>query len=395
MIKKLPVFILLIVFMLTSCDEDNSTSLNETIHVNLNEAKKGLKLSAIIGDPKFILLNDPQENPLVSPYQFQFKNNKIYVRDLDYDNIHIYSESGQFIRAIFSSGEGPQEFRQINDFFVTENEIIIQDTFLRKIIVFDQEGNFLLERKHLINNSRLAVSETKFLYYMANDPEFDHNNYLVEERGEIISKFLQIEPELENSGKFLLPNSFVPTGKNRFLFYRPYTYQINFLDLTRNKLGSSISFDFGQAQLSASQHRMPSNFKNQLIQEKNLVSQFISVLPTTNGIIISFLRGNSERFYLYLDLEAKSTLLISEPENDLIPIKLNSPWTSDGDRIYFFLNSIDFYNQYVEGFTGENVSLAEGNIHHFFQMNKGQLVEDRSMLISFKVKENIMDLAKH
>ncbi|KPQ13796.1 MAG: hypothetical protein HLUCCX10_11995 [Algoriphagus marincola HL-49] len=383
---KLFISILFFCLIFSSCDRDQE-SHSEVIQINLNDAKKSVALSSFLKNPNFILLKDSEQIPLVSPYQFQFKNNKIFVRDLDYNNIHIYSRNGEFLEAILSSGEGPKEFIQINDFFVTENEVIIQDTYLRKIIKFDHGGNFLSERPHLINNSRFAFSADKFLYYMANDPEFDGKNYIIEKDEKITAKLLQIEPELENSGKFLQSNSFLELGENQFLLYRPYTYQINYLDLESNKLKQSISFDFGEAQLTPSQHRMSTNLKNQLVSERNLVAQFISVLPTTNGTIISFLRGNKQRFYLHLSPNQNLHSLISEPENDMIPITLNSPWTTDGERIYYILNSIDFYNQYAKHFAEQNVSIEDGNIHDFFQKNKNQLIEDRTLLISFQVKD--------
>ena len=394
--NRLAVFSMLVFgLVFCSCQSDKVQGQSETIQVDLNNALTGLKLSSFLEEPDFILLKDPPETLLVTPYQFQFKNNKIFVRDLDYNNIHVYSKNGEFLNAILSSGEGPQEFIQINDFFVTEDQVIIQDTFLRKIIVFDHEGNFTSERKHLINNSRFAFSADKFVYYMANDPEFDGRNFLIEEDGEISARLQPIETELEGSGKFLLANSFVPLGGERFLFYRPYTYQMNYLDLKMGRIEKSISFDFGEAQLTPAQHVMSIVQRNKLLTERNLVPNFTSVLPTSNGTLISFFRGFQKRYYLHLSQDQKSTVLISEPENDLFPITLNFPWTTDGSRIYYFLKSIDFYNQYAAGFSGKKVSIEAGNIHDFFQKNKELLIEDRTLLISFKVKDTIQELRKN
>jgi len=384
-----PLLLLLAIFF-NACNNEEPFSKEEFIPIDLNSAKTKAPLSTLLSNPQFILLKDKTEIPLASPYQFQFKNRKLFVRDLDFNNIHIYSDDGNFLGGIFSSGEGPEEFNQINDFFVTEDQIVIQDTFLRKILVFDHQGNFLSERKHLINNSRLAFSKGKFLYYMANDPEFDGMNFLIEKNGIITSKFHPIEPDLAYSGKFLQSNSFIPLGDDRYLFYRAYTYQLNYLDISREKLEKSITFDFGDAQLTATQHQLNSNAKNQLIAERNMVSQFISVLPTSNGTMISFLRGNQDRYYLYLGLDRKSTQLFLDPENDFFPIKLNSPWTTDGNRIYFVLSSFDFFTQYSEAFSGKKVSIIDGNIHDFFRRKKDLLREDYRILISFQIKDDIL-----
>lgn len=375
-------------FSTIACVEQKSTQVTAHITVDLNDAIEYNKLSDIFQNPKYTLLKESEENPLVSPYQFQFVKNKIFVRDIDYQNIQIFSSEGEYLHGIYSSGEGPGEFSNINDFFVTNDKIFIQDTNLKKILQFDHQGKFISEKQHLLNNSNFAFSEGKFLFYMANDPEIEGFNYvfLNDEKETGLQK---IEPELENIGKYLQANSFISLGNSIFLFYRPYTFMINILDSHNEEVDKTFLFDFGNSQLTASNHFLSSNDKNRLITSQNLVSQFISVLPIDNFLVLSFLRGNKDRYLLIFNQMTQKTSLHVDLENDLSPASLGSPWTTDGNRIYFVIKSIDFFYDYIQKFSGQNVEIKPGNVHEFFQKNQEKLKDDQTVLVSLELKENI------
>ncbi|WP_144607049.1 6-bladed beta-propeller, partial [Algoriphagus algorifonticola] len=356
-------FILL--FFTIACVEEKSKEIITPINIDLSNPIENSKLSDIFQNPKYTLLKESEENPLVSPYQFQFMKNKIFVRDIDYQNIQIFSSEGEYLDGIYSSGEGPGEFSNINDFFVSDDKIIIQDTNLKKILQFDHEGQFLSEKQHLLNNSNFAFSENKFLFYMSNDPEIEGFNYIFS-NDEKETRLLKIEPELENIGKYLQANSFISLGNSNFLFYRPYTFMVNILDSKNEELNKTFLFDFGNFQLKANNHFLSSNDKNRLITSQNLVSQFISVLPIDNFLVISFLRGNKDRYLLIFNQTTQKTSLHVDLENDLSPASLGSPWTTDGNRVYFIIQSIDFFNDYIQKFSGQNVEIKPGNVHEFF-----------------------------
>lgn len=65
------------------------------------------------------------------------------------------------------------------------------------------------------------------------------------------------------------------------------------------------------------------------------------------------------------------------------------PWTSTNDKILILVNSINFYNNYVETFSGKKITLEPNNVHGFFEANKEKLREDKTVLVLLKVRNQI------
>jgi hypothetical protein len=50
---------------------------------------------------------------------------------------------------------------------------------------------------------------------------------------------------------------------------------------------------------------------------------------------------------------------------------------------------VDFYNDYLAKFSGQQVSVKEGNVHEFFQNHQEKLKDDQTVLVSLTLRKDL------
>lgn len=125
-------FALMVLIACFSCSQRKMQKEGKTvIKVSLDNSTRG-KFSDKFESIEYILLNAPDSTPLVGAYNFHFTDELIYVRDMSLNNVMVFDQKGNLNRTLSSTGKGPGEFFQIDEFQVTDNQLYVQDTFYTK-----------------------------------------------------------------------------------------------------------------------------------------------------------------------------------------------------------------------------------------------------------------------
>ena len=162
--KRLVVLITLIVSV--SCNQQEiGEDGKKVIGISLDNSNRG-KLSDKFKSIEYVLLNAPDSSPLVGAYNFHFTDELIYVRDMSLNNVMVFDHKGNLKKTIASTGRGPGEFFQIDEFQVTDNQIFVQDTYLHKNLIFDLDGNFISESRNELNNVSFYHHKDYSLYFL-------------------------------------------------------------------------------------------------------------------------------------------------------------------------------------------------------------------------------------
>ena len=155
------------VLFLFSCNRSSFTA-ETIIDIKVNSSR--FELCDLIDDFIVVDLEVTEESLLGRIERVIIFNDKIYVHDPLSHSIFIFDyPSGEYIFKISARGRGPGEYLRISSFNVnSENKIEILDASSKKILRFDENGNFI---------------ESKYMQFSANDFK-----YFNEERNIIFTK---------------------------------------------------------------------------------------------------------------------------------------------------------------------------------------------------------------
>lgn len=85
----------------------------------------------------------------------------VYVSEFHGSRISEFNHNGKFIKYIGAIGQGPGEFRDISDWFVTSNDdIVVLDVINKRITIFNVEGKTLATK-----NYGKTISPVRLFYY--------------------------------------------------------------------------------------------------------------------------------------------------------------------------------------------------------------------------------------
>jgi hypothetical protein len=368
-----------------SCAPKDELSMPQIISINPEE-NVDLKMSLPFKEVEYLLLKDNEEDRLVQPFKTHFHDEKIYIQDQAMNSLLVFDKEGTLIQSIKGEGKGPGEFFQMDDFQIKENSIFIQDTYLKKILEFNLDGEFVSEEKNLYHNTNFFKGNDFTLYFLAHNPDFGGFNF-VKEAGGKKTGYLDIKEELENSIRTYMINGFTAYPGSEEIFYPiPHSYEVAVFDNKGNYI-RSLEFNFGAYGVKPNDRKEHVSLINKKIDENNLVAAVRSVFPFESQLFLSFRQGKKGSTFLFLDKELNVQYQAKSFINDIDGMKIRTiPWTFSKDRVVFRVRSMDFYNDYLQSFANQKVNITQNNVHGFFQKNKEQLKDDNMILVSFILK---------
>lgn len=106
----------------------------------------------------------PHDIFLTKIKEVQFAGDYFFVTIQGANPLLVFNKDGQFLRKIGSVGQGPEEFSEITSYTIAaeSRRVFIYDQWLAKILVFDFEGDFKMERSDII--SRYIFFHNDILY---------------------------------------------------------------------------------------------------------------------------------------------------------------------------------------------------------------------------------------
>ncbi|RZS94584.1 6-bladed beta-propeller [Cecembia calidifontis] len=384
--KKALLFIIVIVAMLMGCKQ-NKTGIHEEVrNIDLDISYKG-KLSKFYDDIDYFLIKSSPNFPLINPYKTIVTDAHFLFLDIFQNFIFIYNKNGEISAIIKDLGEGPDQFRSIDDFQVKEESIWIKDAIGRKTLVYDFAGNLLDVKKNDLLLSDIFIGNGFELYYSHNDPEFDGR--IIKNKNGKYEAYVSMETWMQKTLIKSLTGfiSHPRTGTVSYLL--PMSYQLVEFD-PNGDLENMYRFDFGQYTFKPEQRELLTDFeeRSRFLQSTSIVDNIFSIHPFGDGYMMYVMQQSGEKHFIWLDENKEPIAQYRELENDIDGLLLNiPPWTYSSTGTYFLFYPGKFLEAY-------NSSLIKGqivqnsNLQNFVEKNMGELKDENFVLVRLSHGKN-------
>lgn len=345
-----------------------------------------------------MLLDMGENEVLIRPYRIDFTGNKIIVEDRDLSNIHIFEKNGKLQHSIKSSyGEGPGEIKQVDYMEVKEDSIYIYDLPLAKTLIFNLEGKFIEERKEKGQFEAFHNFELERVKFLGLKTNPDQKIFVRESlsTGDTTTHY-KFPVAYDWMGVGTKDGFVQDGGSNNVFFNIPYSYEIVEFD-KKGKIINTIEFDLGKFGLTHKDRFKQAEARNlnAYLRENSLINNVSSFFPMKNYFFVymtQFMPNEKLSYhFLLFDREFNLKHQTVNPKNDFDGMIMGVPWTYHEDKIYVILNSVSFYNRYIELYAGQKISVTPGSIHEFFQNNLEKLKDDQTVLVSLTLRDDLLN----
>ncbi|MCH6234166.1 6-bladed beta-propeller [Cognataquiflexum rubidum] len=390
--NKAIIFILLtflLIPIVISC-ESKTKGDAKIIKVDVDAAKKG-KISDHFESIEYILLDYPDSLPIVGPYKMILTDDRILVESRETAAVFFFDRKGNLQNVIRDYGDGPGQFRLIDDMFLEGHLLRIHSTYLKKYMIFSLKGKLIEEGKMDIIADRSFLGKDFSLFQIQKGYGTEKFTIIRKGNESEIQGFLPLSKDLEDFYSFNNIHGFqYDPYRDSFYLTSMLDYKIPIFD-GKGFLKQTIEFDFGNKNFHINKWKeMRENPRglNTWISDNGIVQSISSFFPFKNKILVKFNEGIKTPHFLFLDNNFDIIYHVDELENDFDGMKLKMwSWAYSENEIVYALDSKQFYNDYVETFNDKKVTVKKGDIHDFFRNNKEKLKEEKYVLVVMKVKE--------
>jgi hypothetical protein len=147
---KSVIIVLLFAMSLFSCKK-SVTHSTEVLSINVDAAK-----SIDISEGKLIELETTDLSLLYEIQQIEFLKEKMII--LSREKVVVFDKNGKFLFNISGKGEAPNEYFNLANIFVANEFIHLFDHMSKKILCFDEDGNFISSTK-INQNDRYPLTD--------------------------------------------------------------------------------------------------------------------------------------------------------------------------------------------------------------------------------------------
>jgi len=385
-------FIFLVSFSLACSEADLEKS---KIKVNLADSQKG-NFSDLFSEINYLLLDMGEKEVLVRPFHILFTKDRIIVEDRDLANIHIFDKSGKLQSTIRSSNSGgPREIKQTEYIQVKEGKIHVNDISLGKTLTFDLAGKFIAEKKESIRSDVFHYFDQERVLYLGLKENSNQKIFVRESLAEGDTTTFYKFPVAYDWMGITTKDGFMKDEYSKSVFFNiPYSYEVIEFDQTGNII-NEIEFDLGSYGITHADRykQAESRNLNKYLGENGLINTVSSFFPMKNYFFMHLYQNNDggkpSNHFLVFNRQFNLKYQTVNPKNDFDGMIMGVPWTYHEDKIYVILNSVSFYNRYIELYAGQKITVTPGSIHEFFQLNQEKLKDDQTVLVSLKLRADL------
>lgn len=115
----------------------------ELITIDPAKIESGIPISDYIDSVSYIILQTTTDNLIGEIKKVIQYNDILFVLDDKTNAIWKFSNKGEYLGNIQRIGKGPEEYIKINNFFISDNQLILYDSNQRKIIKYDLNGKYI------------------------------------------------------------------------------------------------------------------------------------------------------------------------------------------------------------------------------------------------------------
>lgn len=138
------VVLFLLSFLTFSCQRKEATQSITTYEVNPADSSR-TGFSEYFELEKYIILESSTNSLMYDIRKIYFTQDKIFIMTWGETQVLIFDINGKFINRVSRYGRGPNEYLYVVDMFVSPkgDTIGLYDKFLKKILYYDNNGNYL------------------------------------------------------------------------------------------------------------------------------------------------------------------------------------------------------------------------------------------------------------
>lgn len=352
---------------------------------------KNIYQSLLFDTITFVRLSNDPEALIGVIDKIVIKDSSIYILDrYKTKTIKKFTLEGDFICAIGSRGEGPDEYFEPTDFNVYENEILVYDQFKSDIKYYDLEGR-LKYRKMLpfIFIKFACLSPNNYIFQSVNSENGHLQSILDYAFFTSDSKFVISYRGFYspiNMYKNFIDNNFYPINKK--IFYHPIyndtIYSIN----NNNDINVEYVFNFRGKKLLPQEFRLEKNqndFKE--ISKTDTYIIFSGAIIPTNDYLCFEYSINQLVYQGIYSIRTGKTITYSTLVNDVNPLfGFSKILTSISDDVFVGYTQPD--DDFVSFFKENS---KESLINHFganlVKSMETITSEDNPLLVFYKIKK--------
>lgn len=384
------ILVAFVLYFISACHQANMGK-EEKLFIDLDTSQDG-NLSQLVQQIEYVLLEIPDSVPLVRVWKFSFWSGKIIVSDREKNNILIFDAKGEFEKIIESKGAGPKEFQIMEDYHVFNDHIYVLDGSLKKILKFDFEGEVVEETKIEFHPYNFYTNDSGFLYYFANNPNYEFYSVISEKEGEVHG-VKTINKDFEGL-KYASVYGFQFDSYNRNVLLKLDTsYEVVFFDedLTKN---NEVRFDFGRYNFPDEKRKefFMSHERYSYLIENEMIENIFSFIPLKNLYLMIVNQVGKKAKIIVMDKDFDNLKVYSEIANDIDGFQSDfSPITQNEGNLIQIKASRNFYNEYLKNFGGKAIDPDLINdpksIHYLFKRSKEKLKGDHYVVIKNIIKD--------
>lgn len=372
------------------CRERQSNNLIDVHNLIEIDNPVSILIEDFIIDIDTIRLETSDESIMSDILNMHIMDNRFYILTNNFSSVYIFDSVGKFISKINDKGDGPNEYIKISSFEVDKinKNIIISDSFSRRIFIYDQDGNQIktiqLDFQPIVilphlNGFINIYSGPRGIY---NTPEKENYNvHFLNIKGEFISSAIEVTtPERIDMGSAFKTDCL----DNGDILFQPVLSDIIYR-IERNNIIPLYGFlNLSQFKFLTQKEKLDFQYvfaKENSAEEKEEQGYLLTwgeVQDLEDYVFFSF-GGWNKKYYLYYVKSLNKTLFI-DPEKmrgnkDFIDIYLSYPKAINGNKFYVSPNFglIDIVKS----------KLPDGIIKNFFEKTD---FDSNPILISYSIK---------
>lgn len=334
----------IITLLLCSCNNTNNDS-NKDKHIIefKQEYITNYNQSNIVDSIQLIcLLENPDKDLQIKQIdKICIKNNLIYIADTYLKRLIVFNNEGIALNQIGSIGNGPGEYSSIADFYVTaSNDIYIYDSVKKKIILYDSKNSYIkdfninFEAEHFVQ-----LHNNEFLFSLApyNEGKLKRKMIAITDKNfNITNTMFEFDKNIDPNYQFISP---ITEYGDKIIYNRGISNDI-YIFSSNGIIENILTFDFGSLNISRDKLRDI----NKLLESDDSYSYIAACPILINNTILSIINKENELFTCIYDIKKKKTYLNSISNfsvNTLnIPLSVN-----DNGQVISYFNE-DIYPNY-------------------------------------------------
>lgn len=322
---------ILSLFIIFSCSTNVKTIVNNEIENILLSDFEHIPANSVIKEIEYISLEsaDVDQYPVYISKIVKLEN-KFIISDNYSKKIIVFNEKGQFISSVGKIGNGPGEYLGCHDFSVdNQGNIYVLDAHKKQILVYD--SSYIYVKTTPIEYSAELIFKNDLGYILSLAPYNIENNtenkqlILVDENGKFISDIINYSDYVDDNYYI---ESYFREGGEVFAYNRPLNDTLNIIT-TQGVIKKQYVFDFGNSKVP---DEKKTDVEDVYISAKyGFITNFVNVAG--DNVLITFSKDGKD-FTMLCNNNNKKAVLIDHLSTRYEDCLLKYPSLTIGDSVF-------------------------------------------------------------